>query len=1515
MNKRAGWLLLPLFIIITAALPLLLPPPGLTSPEAVGPYLNNVFPPIPPSDNIEIVPAFSNLSFDSPLTWTMDPHRDSIFIGQRDGKIFWFDQNQPNPNKSLMLDLSAQVGVVWDGGFLGMVFHPDFGVAGAPGRNYFYTYYTSKDSLGGNEPTTPLPQRCPEDAIWNGNYVILSRFEVSEGTLNVIPNSETIMIKVRMYNSTHRGGGMVFGQDGFLYLTTGDQAQHSTAQTLDNNLDGGLLRIDVDKDPSRSHAPTYLMPKDVRSPDEISGVEYWIPNSNPFNGTPNVFEEYYTIGHRNPHRLTMDPHDGKMYIGEVGAGTHEEINVVTIGKNYGWPIYEGNVIKNVCINQLYNNMAHESPLVAFPRSEANSLIGGYVYRGSRVPALTGRYICGDWGSGEELWSVNPNSGEYDFLATFLPGNIISFGQDHDGEIFLLKQGDGVNLYTIDAPGTQVSLPPTLSTTGAFSDLTSLSPASGLVPYELVESFWSENAQKKRWMAIPNDGTHDTPAEQIKFSETGEWEFPIGTVLIKHFELPIDDNNPNLTQRLETRFSIKGSDGKFYFLTYKWRADGSDADLIDTSIDETFSITTSGGTRSQTWHFPSRSECLTCHSDALGGTLGPRTRFLNKDFDYAGGSLANQLVTLSHLGILDQSIFDTETSSFLTAAAKDDPNASLELRAKSYLDLNCGYCHRPSTGNRAVFDARLSTPTAYSAFFTQDLNESIGLPEEWVIKAGDTAASVLFQRLHSTDPTIMMPPIAKSVIDQAGADLIAEWIMSLSSQNSSCTPVNLAPGKTVTQSSTYPSSRSFEAENAIDGSTNGAAGSNSITHTLYDTNAWWEIDLGDTYALSGIKLFNRTDCCAERLANFYILVSEQPFVSQDLSSTINQAGVMAIHHQGSVGREGYWDIHRAGRYLRVQLAGSGYLSLAEAEILGCTPPPPICNATNVALGKATDQSSTYLSGYSFVPSNVVDGNNNGDDAGNSMNHTKYDQNPWWEVDLGTSYDLEDIKIWNRTDCCSGRLNNFYVFVSDQPFNSTDLNNTLNDNNVSSLHFPGVAGRETDLSLNAQGRYLRIQLGGSGYLTLAEVEVMACQAPPTVCNTTNLAPNGTATQSTLYPSRLNFEAANAIDQNTDGRSVGNSITHTRYNTNAWWELDLGANAEIEAIQLWNRTDCCAGRLHNFYVFVSEQPFTSTDFNQTLNQSGVTAIHYPGTVGQNDLIPVNDRGQYLRVQLAGSGYLTLAEVEVMGCFVAGSPPNTCSVSGNILMERWDNIGNSLEVSAVPINTTASSTSLLNLFEIPVNAAEYYGARVRGYICPPVSGDYSFWIASDDKGELWLSTDDNPVNAARIAYVPGWTSSRLWTKYPEQQSATYALNAGQRYYIEAIVKERAGGDNLAVGWTLPDGTLERPLPGTYLSPWEGGASARQAPISVAETYNINVYPNPADHRKGINLSIDLVQAETISLHLLTVDGRVIMEDHFELAAATNQKRLALKGLASGLYLLHIEGESWQHTERIMIK
>ncbi|MGC9450240.1 MAG: S8 family serine peptidase [Oceanipulchritudo sp.] len=138
--------------------------------------------------------------------------------------------------------------------------------------------------------------------------------------------------------------------------------------------------------------------------------------------------------------------------------------------------------------------------------------------------------------------------------------------------------------------------------------------------------------------------------------------------------------------------------------------------------------------------------------------------------------------------------------------------------------------------------------------------------------------------------------------------------------------------------------------------------------------------------------------------------------------------------------------------------------------------------------------------------------------------------------------------------------------------------------------------------------------------------------------------------------------------------------------------------------------------------------------------------------------------------------------------------------------------------INNQPDSITILDtLFESPGGVGDNYGQRVRGYFIPPQSGDHVFWIASDDSSELWLSTDEEPANKVKIAYVSGYTSSRQWDKYPDtQDSAPVSLLAGQPYFIEALQKEGSGGDNLAVGVTFPDASEEKPVTATHLATFE---------------------------------------------------------------------------------------------------
>jgi hypothetical protein len=178
----------------------------------------------------------------------------------------------------------------------------------------------------------------------------------------------------------------------------------------------------------------------------------------------------------------------------------------------------------------------------------------------------------------------------------------------------------------------------------------------------------------------------------------------------------------------------------------------------------------------------------------------------------------------------------------------------------------------------------------------------------------------------------------------------------------------------------------------------------------------------------------------------------------------------------------------------------------------------------------------------------------------------------------------------------------------------------------------------------------------------------------------------------------------------------------------------------------------------------------------------------------------GQIAKQQVSASSLYHLASV-------------ACSNTGFLYREQWNNIGGN-EVSLIPVTTTPSSTSFITSFEGPTNTADNYGSRISGLLCAPYTGNYTFWISSDDNSELWLSTDETPANKVRIAQLFGAVNPRDWNATGSQKSAPIALVAGQRYYVEVLHKEGGGADHVAVGWQLPNGLYERPIPGNRILP-----------------------------------------------------------------------------------------------------
>lgn len=698
------------------------PPPaepyGLTSREPLA-ALNL------PSTRVELgdyslVDAFPRLDFDNALLVAAVPGEERLVVVQQDGRVYAFDDSPEADSRDTVLDLSGRVVFAGEQGLLGLAFDPRF-----PDNRYFYVHYSVEG-----------PRRS-----------VISRFTWPEGGA-AAPASEKVILEVGQPYANHNGGMLAFGPDGYLYIALGDGG--SGGDPLNHAQDrstllGALLRVDVH-------------PADPEAP-------YALPPDNPLLDEPGARGEIYAWGLRNPFRFSFDRQGGDLWLGDVGQGDIEEIDRIASGGNYGWRVFEGSRRYDDSANTLPDS-AFTPPVFEYDHSQGASVIGGYVYRGSATPSLYGRYLYADFVSGT-IWALTLENGQVarnDAIAS--ASRPTAFGETGDGEVLLVTRQHG--LYTLRDSADSGTLPTRLSRTGLFSDLATLTPASGLVEYDVQHPFYSDGASKRRWVAIP-DG------ETVTFDPEGSWRFPVGTVLVKHFSIDLVENDPTSNRRLETRLLIHTDDGWQGF-TYRWDSEQRDARLLGGRESEMLSIRRAdGGTREQRYDYPGRGDCLACHTGAAGSVLGLNAAQLNGDRDY-GAVVDNQLRSWNHIGLFDVDIGDP--GQYASHPRPGDGDASVERRARVYLDVNCSQCHRPGGDTGVELDLRHGTALADTgALDAPPQRGDLGVSGARIIAPGDRERSVLWLRMQRLDET-RMPPLASHVVDEQGLETVGRWIDGL-----------------------------------------------------------------------------------------------------------------------------------------------------------------------------------------------------------------------------------------------------------------------------------------------------------------------------------------------------------------------------------------------------------------------------------------------------------------------------------------------------------------------------------------------------------------------------------------------------------------------------------------------------------------------------------------------------------------------------------------------------------------
>lgn len=700
----------------------------------------------------QLTPAFDHLRFAFPISMAQTPWSDDHWVViEREGKIFLItgehtartetedtqsSEITAGPERVLWLDLTpVTFSRSLDSGLLGLAFHPRFN-EGPEYRWVFFSYMTGSKR--------------------KGLYSVISRWRVNpDNTIDA--KSEVVVLKAEQPGREHNGGHIAFGLDGYLYIGFGDGrlglGGGEPSQRKDS-LMGKMLRIDPDKNPANT-----LMGKHG---------DYAIPADNPFLGESGTLPEIYALGLRNPWQFSFDRAAGTLWLGDVGAANFEEIDHIKPGGNYGWNLREGSKCNwgYRCKEEIFTN-----PIFEYTHEEGRAITGGFVYHGTAFPGLVGKYIFGDFGSGQ-VWALvedlKTNTYEMQVLLESR-ANPSSFGQARSGELYLVHHASETGrIFRIDPAPTEgkgdsplVEFPKLLSQTGCVETGDPRKPVAGMIPYDINAPFWSDGAKKARWFAVP-DGTH------ITANADGRWEWPLESVTLKHFWL--------FDRLIETRLFVRHTDGEWGAYTYIWNDAQTDAALLETALTKTYEGEGEGGaTEKVDWYYPSRAQCMMCHTGAAGRVLGLESVQMKRITQYPSGVYAGQLETLTHIGVLE-GVGDIKAQAAL--ASPWDEGGALEDRARAYLHTNCASCHRPDGADRAKMDLRITTPIGKMGVCEQEPElDTLGITNARLLAAGEPDRSLMVHRASRRD-VAGMPPIGSLRVDEAGVLLLREWIDSV-----------------------------------------------------------------------------------------------------------------------------------------------------------------------------------------------------------------------------------------------------------------------------------------------------------------------------------------------------------------------------------------------------------------------------------------------------------------------------------------------------------------------------------------------------------------------------------------------------------------------------------------------------------------------------------------------------------------------------------------------------------------
>ncbi len=676
-----------------------------------------------------IQPAYPNLSFDKP-TSLEELQSGRILVSEIGGNIYTFKKNPQTRQKDLLLTIDG-----------GKVWHTTAYRQGGREWELFVCY--SKEGT---------------------SYV--SRYPVAGETPKADPKSEEIILTWPAAEG-HNAGCLRFGTDGMLYISTGDGSGPNppdgrTAAQDVSNIFGCVLRIDIR--------------------NKADGKNYSVPPDNPFVDLDGARPEIWAYGLRNPWKFGVDRKTGRIFAADNGWESWEMVHRIVRGGNCGWPIMEGRAVLRSEVTQ--GPTPIRPPVKDHSHTEANSVIGGPIYRGSKLPELNGTFIYGDYITGT-IWGLK-SDGKDSYSHQVLVDTdqrITAFAEGSKGELYVLDYDYTGQIYELIPSGLKdrsADFPKLLSETGLFTSLKTMTPAPGVVPYDVVVKRWVDGASTKRWVAIPdsgsiNLGTNKTPAT-----------YPEGTVFAKQLTLPINGSGRGESMEipLETQL-LHFENGMWHPYSYIWNDERTDATLVDSAgTDHEFRYSLPGAARDKveerSWHANAENECRMCHNAGSGFVLGFVPNQLDRALRGSNENTQNQLDSLTRHKVIAK----VRRPINLRAKLVDphDETQSLNDRARSYLHGNCSSCHHPGGNAIVSFYLRRELPFAELKTNKGTGIGTFGLQNAKLIVPGDPYRSVLLYRMSKLGYA-RMPYIGSRVVDSKGVALIEKWIGSMPHQMS------------------------------------------------------------------------------------------------------------------------------------------------------------------------------------------------------------------------------------------------------------------------------------------------------------------------------------------------------------------------------------------------------------------------------------------------------------------------------------------------------------------------------------------------------------------------------------------------------------------------------------------------------------------------------------------------------------------------------------------------------------